>query len=520
MNILADADTLIAMGRLPEAEYEIRSAIAADPRNPGLRESLARLARLAGRPGDAEAAAADALRLDPADPARWVARIEDLRRSGRPVPAEVLAHEMLRHFPDDPRAHNALGMVQHDLHRMAEAENSFRGAVRLDPGFAAAWVNLGLVRQKRGAPAEAEACYCSALALGADSSVVGGNLGLALLEQGRVEAAEAACRMAVAGGNDPARVNLAMVLLLTGRLREGWAAYEARHALDPWREPAPRLTALSQAHGSTVLVRAEQGFGDTLQFCRYVPLLARLGARVILQVPGALVRLLSGLSAEIVADDTLPPPVDRCCRLMSLPRLFDTTLDTIPAAVPYLAAPAAAVAVWRQRLAGLEGCKVGLVWGGGVRDRDGHAGAIDRRRSLPLSALAPLAEVPGCDFVSLQLGPAAAQIGQPGTPPLFDPTGLLRDFADTAALIAALDLVIAVDTAVAHLAGALGCRVWLLNRFDTCWRWLRERNDSPWYPTLQQFRQPVAGDWGSVVARVRDALADQAARVVAGNGAS
>lgn len=511
MNNQTNIETLIRSDRLPEAEFQLRTAIAANPRDPGLRATLARLARLAERPLEAEAAACAAVWLDPANPVRWTALIEDRRQAGHAAAAEALARTMLRQFPDDPGAHNALGMAQHDLGRMAEAENSFRGALRHNPGFTPAWINLGLVRQKRGAPAEAEACYRTAVAQGADAAAVGCNLGLALLEQGRVADAEIACRSAVDAGNGLARVNLAMILLLTGRLHDGWAAYEARLALDPWDEPAPRLTSLAGVRGRTVLVRAEQGFGDTLQFCRYVPLLAQLGATVILQVPAPLVRLLSGLPAQVVAEETPVTAVDTCCRLMSLPYLFDTTLATIPAAVPYLAAPDDAVAAWRSRLAECPGVKVGLVWAGGVRDTDGHAGAIDRRRSLPLAALAPLADVPDCTLVSLQVGPPATQIGQPGTLPVIDPTGRLRDFADTAALIAALDLVIAVDTAVAHLAGALGRPVWLLNRFDTCWRWLRDRDDSPWYPTLRQFRQPAPGDWASVVTRVGAALAERVA---------
>jgi Tfp pilus assembly protein PilF len=478
------------------------------------------------------------------------------REDGRLDDAEQAARAALRHGPDTAAARHVLGMVHHDRNRLAEAEDSFRGAIRLNPDAPGAWINLGLVRHKLGDLAEAEACYRVAARLGAPVWAVGGNLGLVLLEQGRVEEAETACRLALAERpDDPGpRLNLAMVLLLTGRLAEGWDAYEARLAVDPWTVPppnslAPPLTALSQAAGRTVLVRAEQGFGDTLQFCRYVTLLAEAGATVVLEAPAPLLRLLRGLPgvARVVAMDGDMPWFDTHCRLMSLPRLFGTTLRTVPNRSPYLRADPDLVAAWRARLAGLPPRRIGLVWAGGKRPDNPHAAAVDRRRSIPFHLLAPLAAVDGCAFVSLcvnadgagevgadeagemrvegtrEVSAAAARdldAGHASTAEagdstfsdpkradwLHDPTAAIGDFADTAAAMAALDLVIAVDTAAAHLAGALGRPVWLLNRYDTCWRWLRDRDDSPWYPTLRQFRQPAPGDWVSVIARVAAAL--------------
>ena len=190
---------------------------------------------------------------------------------------------------------------------------------------------------------------------------------------------------------------------------------------------------------------------------------------------------------------------------MSLPHAVGTTLETIPATTPYLTADPADVAHWRARLAGLAGLRVGLCWAGG-RFNLGQI-VVDRRRSITLDALAPLGDVSGVQFISLQKGPPAAQAARPPRGmELHDFTEDLHDFADTAALIDNLDLVISVDTAVAHLAGALGKPVWLLNRFDTCLRWLRNRDDSPWYPSLRQFRQPTPGDWPSVISRAQDAL--------------
>jgi len=257
----------------------------------------------------------------------------------------------------------------------------------------------------------------------------------------------------------------------------------------------------------TILLHAEQGLGDTLQFCRYAPLMG--GADVILEVQAPLVRLLSHLPGvtQIVARGDRLPAFDLQCPLMSLPLAFGTTLDTIPAATPYLSADPRLAATWRERLVGVQGFRIGLVWAGEQGVNYPAKAVVDRRRSIALKALAPLGEVSGVSFVSLQKGAPAAQAADPPHGmTLHDFTADLHDFADTAALVVNLDLVISVDTAVAHLAGALGKPVWLLNRFDTDWRWLLNRDDSPWYPTLRQFRQPSPGDWNSAVCAAREAL--------------
>jgi hypothetical protein len=221
----------------------------------------------------------------------------------------------------------------------------------------------------------------------------------------------------------------------------------------------------------------------------------------VLEAQRPLLPLLTGLPGveAVVAHGDPLPAFDLHCPMLTLPLLLDTRLESIPGTTPYLAADPAHVAAWRSRLDDIPGLRVGLVWAGNP------AMAADRRRSVALDRLAPLATVPGVTFVSLQKGPATKQ-----TPPdgmrLLDWTEELKDFGDTAALIEALDLVVSVDTSVVHLAGALGKKVWLLNRFDACWRWLRGREDSPWYPNLQQFRQTEAGGWEAVVTRIRAAL--------------
>ena len=251
-----------------------------------------------------------------------------------------------------------------------------------------------------------------------------------------------------------------------------------------------------------------QGFGDVIQFCRYAPMVNCLGARVILAVPNELERLLRSLRGvdQLLANNDPLPEFDLHCPLMSLPLAFRTTEETIPWRVPYLEAEPEAIEYWDEALRSAPpGRRIGLVWAGAHRKEQPHAAEIDRRRSMKLADMAPLGDVPGCVFVSLQLGPAAKQIE---TAPfqVLDVTHRLDDFAATAALIDTLDLVISVDTAVAHVAGALGKPVWLLNRHDACWRWMRGRDDTPWYPTMRLFRQSKPGDWHGVMRDVAEAL--------------
>jgi hypothetical protein len=260
--------------------------------------------------------------------------------------------------------------------------------------------------------------------------------------------------------------------------------------------------------GKTILLHAEQGYGDTLQFCRYSALVAALGARVVLEAPWPLARLLASLDGvvKMVPRGDPLPPFDQHCPLMSLPLAFGTTLATVPAPAQVRVAPER-IDAWRQRLAGVPGLRVGLVWAGSARRTDPDARAIDRRRSITLAHFAPLATVQGVSFVSLQKDePARQTLAPPPGMTVIDVTTELNDFADTAALIGALDLVISVDTAVAHLAGTLGKPVWILTQFDSCWRWLVGRTDSPWYPSARLFRQPVLGDWDAVIGDVVTAL--------------
>src|SRR5271165_2479540 len=472
----------------------------------------------AGRIDAAEPYYRAALQRRPDLPAAWVNLGLARMAAGALDEAEQHEREALRLDPAFPDAHNSLGLVNYRLGRVAGAENCFRGCLRLWPEHAGAHLNLAVALQSRGRLEDAEASYREALRLGADAAQVYNNLSVLLRELGRTDEAEASCREALRlrPGMADAQVNLAMVLLLTGRWAEAWPAYEARWhsgtlAAERRGFAQPLWTGAQPVAGRTILLHAEQGFGDTLQFCRYAPLVAARGARVVLEVQPPLARLMARLEgvAQVVAQGEALPAFDMHCPLMSLPRAFATIPETVPANVPYLEADPAQQAAWRDALAGLPGRRVGLVWAGCARAWLPHAAALDRRRSMRLADMAPLAGVRECSFVSLQLGPPAAQLNEPPAGLLVhDVADRLGDFADTAALVANLDLVIAVDTAVAHLAGALGRPVWLLNRFDTCWRWLLGRDDSPWYPGLRQYRHDGKSDWEHVMQRVANALSD------------
>jgi Flp pilus assembly protein TadD len=462
-----------------------------------------------------------ALSLDPDFKEAWINLGLAAFTLGRRDEAQACQREALRLDPETPDAHNNLGMIHYSQGHLAEAENCFRAALRLDSGHANATLNLGSVRQLEGHVEEAEGLFRRALALGGDPVRANSNLALALMEQVRPAEAEHCCReaMAVAPESPEARANLALALLTQGRLAEGWQAYESRWEVEAMGCPIPVLPQprwTGQAlNGETVLLYAEQGFGDVLQFCRYASMVAAAGGRVVLVVPKPLRRLMTTLDgvAELLTEEDGPlPPFDYHCPLLSLPFACNTTLETIPGPAAYLRADAAA---WADVLDPLPGLKVGVVWAGKARTAQPHAVAIDRRRSMRLADMAPLFSVPGCSFVSLQLGPPARQMqALPDGAVLHEVSDRLDDWADTADLIMGLDLVIAVDTAVAHLAGALGKPVWMLSRFDACWRWFLDRDDTPWYPSMRIFRQAKRGDWAGVIERVRQALETQAAKSV------
>lgn len=394
--------------------------------------------------------------------------VDLLHRHGRG--AEVIGHleAARRHRPSDHSLTVALS-IAHTEHGSPEvAIELFRAEAQRNPGHAAHWSNLGKVLAAAGRDAEAEEAFERVRRMEPDNPYFALNAGVARLR--------------------------------TGDLVGGAAGFRARHTLpgrDPGR-PGPELRRLDEAPGRTVALLHDEGYGDTLQFIRYVPLLQAAGATVQVEVPPALTRLLrdSGIPAAGIG------VYDTWCRIPDLPAVFGTAIATIPAAIPYLRADperaAAWAAIWAARLP--PGRRVGLVWAGAPRPHDPGAAMTDRQRSVPPQALGPLLAVPGITWISLQLG-AAPPAG------VHDPMPEVQDFADTAAIVANLDTVVSVDTAVAHLAAAMGKPTLLLDRYDNCWRWFRGRDDSPWYPgVLRIIRQERPGNWPGVLRRAAAAL--------------
>jgi tetratricopeptide (TPR) repeat protein len=500
-------------GRPDQAAAAYRRVIELKPDDPVALNNLGLTLQEQGRLEEAATCYRRALDLKADDPMMHCTLGNVLKEQGLLAEAVTSYRKAIDLQPDFPLALNNLGAALKGQGRLDEAVASFRRAIGFKPDYSVAFSNLGAALQQQGWPDEAIACYRTSLAFKPDDAAARNNLGLALQEQGRLDDAVACYRKAVSVRPDypEARFSLALGLLAQGDMAAGWDEYEwrwkTRQMLKARRDFTQPQWRGEAAEGRTLLIHAEQGFGDTLQFCRYAPLAAARGLRVILEVPKPLTRLLRhlpGVDRVVAAGEELPP-FDFHCPMLSMPLAFGTTLETIPSAVSYLQADPVQVADWRTRLAAManQNPRIGLVWAGNPCSHLPAATAIDRRRSLAPDRLSPLLDLSGLHFFSLQKdGPAA-----PATFPLTNVMDQMEDFADTAALITNLNLVITVDTAVAHLAAALGKPVWLLDRFDSCWRWLVGRRDSPWYPTLRLYRQPHPGAWDAVLAEVtRDLL--------------
>ena len=498
------AARLHAAGRLAEAEHAYRQILAAAPTHADTRHMLGVLALQTGHPADALAQIEAAIARDPRAPLFHANRANALLALARPEDAEAACRAALRLKRNAAEAWASLGNALSDQGRSAEAIEAYQTALRHNPRLPDLHTALGLALHDAARLEEAEAALAEAARRAPADPIAASNLASLWKDQGKLDQAEAAYRALIARNPDDAlaHANLGVLLLLAGRYGEAWPEWEWRFRAEPATDrhlPAPEWRGEALA-GRTLLVQAEQGIGDLIHFARFVPLLPRDG-RIVLEAHPPLVRLFAQLPGvtRITPLGAPLPPHDLRIPIMSLPRWLPIAATADRAVTePYLAADPAAVATWRARVAALPGRRVGLVWAGnpgGLR--------MDRRRSIPPALLAPLGAVSGISFVSLQ---KPAQPNPPLGERLIDHTAELADFADTAALIAALDLVIGVDTAVTHLAGALGKPVWLLNRADTDWRWGLGRDDTPWYPTLRQFRQPRAGDWPSVIAAVAAAL--------------
>jgi len=553
-NMLQDA------GELDAALATYEAAVRLAPDSVRMLVNLGTALRAAGRLDDAVARYERALALDPGDaPAHF--NLANARYAGGALDAaEAGYRRAIALRPDYAEAHFNLGKVLQERGELDGAVACYREALRANPTMRGALFNLANLLQDQDRTEAAIALWQRLLEVAPDHAEAHASLGNSLHRQGRLKESLVAFERALAlkpnlaeahynyanALEDDGRLgtalahyqravelrpdyveahwNRSLALLRAGDFAAGWPEYEWRwrrrysdKLRRPFAQPQWRGEPLD---GRRILLHAEQGLGDTLQFCRYVELVAERGpAEIILEVPAALCGLMAdsfddarvrvvALDPDFPRGDSLPG-FDLHCPLMSLPLAFGTTLETIPAASPYLRASGTKRAAWQARLAADRGPRIGLVWAGGIRPNDPQAVATDRRRSIALADLAPLAELAEASWYSLQKGPPAAQATQPPAGmALIDRMGEVDDFTDTAALVTQLDLVISVDTSVAHLAAGLGKPVWLLSRYDGCWRWLTEREDSPWYPTLRLYRQAAPGAWAPVIARLaRDGAA-------------
>jgi tetratricopeptide (TPR) repeat protein len=478
----------LQQGRLSEAWQAFSEVIAASPGIAAAWHFRALVLLQAGEMDEGLADLRKAVELDPTDATAWSNMAHALRIKGDYEEALASAEAALRLKPDFGDAHLTRGNALTDLARPDEAIAAYDRAIALSPTQAGPHSNKGNALRALNRLEEAAACFERAMALDPVTPEIQAN-----------------CAFAYLGLGDYVRG----LPLFEAR----WKNRAMQAYLDSRAFPAPFWRGEEALDGRTLLLHSEQGFGDILQFCRYAPLAARRGARVIVEVEADLAPLLRSLKdvdQVVVRGDPLPP-FDLHCPMMSLPFAFKTTLAAIPGETPYLFADAGKVAAWQARLGPRARPRVGLCWSSGVRPDQPELKAINGRRNLPLHKLAAFKDLE-IDFVSLQKGqPAEGEFdaldqGAWDGPPILNLAKDLTDFAETAALISALDLVVSVDTAIPHLAGALGKPVWVMNRFDPCWRWLRDRTDSPWYPTARLFRQPALGDWDSVLAEVRSAL--------------
>jgi tetratricopeptide (TPR) repeat protein len=513
----ADARHLLGVIALQRGQYglaveRIGAAIGLDGTVALYRSNFGNALKAVGRLDDAVAAYHHAICLKPDYPqaiCNLGAALQGLQRNHAAVAAFRSA---IRINPDLAEAYSNMGHAMAELGQGDGAATACRTALCLRPDFAEANYNLATALRVQGRLADAVASYLAAVRIGSGSAEVLCDLGTNLLEMNQIDGAIAAFRKALCVKPDhaEARYNSAIAHLLLGDLAAGWRDFEWR-----WRGGIRGLVSRVFAQpqwggeelgGRTVLLHAEQGMGDTIQFCRYAALVAERGGRVVLEAPRSMARLLTGLTGVdrlIAAGDPLPA-FDLHCPLMSLPGLFGTTIERVPAPVPYLRAEAAAVARWRAWL-GPSGFKIGIAWQGNP------AAAAERGRSAPLACFAPLAAVPGVRLISLQKIHGLDQLDHCPSGMVVETLGADFDdgpdaFVDTAAVMMSLDLVITVDTAIGHLAGALDRPVWLALQAVPHWVWMLERDDSPWYPSVRLFRQRERGQWDEVFRRMAAAL--------------
>jgi tetratricopeptide (TPR) repeat protein len=512
-------NALCRAGRMQDGVVEYRKALALRPDYVDAQINLANALQHLGNNAEAIAVLKEALQRRPEYAQAW-SNLAWLYREGDNFELGIeAANKAIALAPKAPQPLVNLSICLTEARRYTEAADAARRAIALRGDFAEAHASLGGALRYLNQYDEAIAALRRAVSLRPNYAIGLNNLAIALADTDQFEEAIAVHRQAVAavGGEAGMRWNLSFTLLKAGHFREGFVQYEARHQVLAAQSSA-RSSGKPQWDGSdlssrTILLHAEQGVGDTIQFIRYLPMVVGRGGRVILECQSGLHRLLGGLPgvAGLVPAQGPMPAFDVYCAVMTLPAVFETTLKTIPAQIPYLHSEKGLLEDWARRVEESAGkrLKVGLCWAGDPRLKN------DRNRSMPAGEFAPLGKLKGVWFCNLQKR-GGGSTGEPARPSrtelpadlaVTDWTEELRDFADTAALIENLDVVISVDTAVAHLGGALGKPVFLLLPKPSEWRWMSAREDSPWYPTMRLFRQSRPCQWGEPMARVAEAIA-------------
>lgn len=499
-------NALVRLNRIDEAIAAYRTALALRPDFPEVLYNLAGLLCDKGATDESIELARKSLSLMPNAPGAWYVLGRALHKQNRLDESYDALKKSLSLDPTYYLAHNGMGNVLLDKNRHQEAIASFREVLKYyDTGEG--YYNLGSALWQAGQCEEAIAPLKNADKKGFKDPRVFNNLGAVHHQLGRFDEAADFFRKSISIGDGfpLGRFNLAMNQLLTGNFADGWAGYEQRWVARNIPIPA-RYSRFGQwdggdVRGKRIILDCEQGLGDSIQFSRYIPLLAERGAIPILVCQPELRRLLKTVPGvdRIVCPPEEIPNFEVQCPLLSLGHLFNTTLESIPAKTPYISADPAAVEAWAKRIGKNEKIKIGLCWSGSSKN------PRDRERSIPPELLEPLGEIPSVSYFSLQKEPAGSV---PASLKMIDWTSDLTDFADTAALIANLDLVISCDTSVAHLAGALNKPIWLVLPIIPDWRWMLDRKDSPWYPTMRLFRQKKAGDWRKPIEGICKALAE------------
>ncbi len=509
---------LLALNRTAEALTSFERALALQPDAAIGHHNRGLALMMLDRRGEALASFDRALAIAPGSVAALLWRAKALNGLGRAAEALTSLDITLKSELLQFETHLQRGVALMKLERYEESAASFGRALALDPNCAEALNNRGAALMRVFRPVEALEDFEKSIVCRPNYVEAHINAGNTLKGLGRyVEALRSIDRALALKPEDPtATWSKAVLKLALGDFREGWRLYEARfrlpHARSARRFDAPRWSGAEPLAGKTLFVHSEQGLGDTLQFCRYLGLLEEKGAEVVLEVQPQLIKLLRTLDsrAVIISRGDPLPRFDFHTPLLSLPLNLGTDADSIPRSVPYVKVDPSSVRVWQEKLAALPGFRVGLNWHGNP-DAEKHSAL--QARSFPLSAASALAELPGISLVSLQKGAGAEQLAQVAfggsVAQLTDPQRLGPDeIADeTAAIMMGLDLVITADTALAHLAGALGVPVWVVLQSVPDWRWFIEREDSPWYPTMRLFRQRSRGDWREVLGRVARELA-------------